>query len=88
METEIRKDSYRRSWVFTSLILASLVGLFGLVYFLILYAATCRGRLNAQCASSDADTSASTRRICSTDRHTGQAVTTGQPDRQWLTRER
>jgi hypothetical protein len=34
METEIRKDSYRRSQVLISLKLASLVGLFGLGYFL------------------------------------------------------
>ena len=37
MKTEIRKDSYRRSQIFTSLILASLLGLFGLGYFLILH---------------------------------------------------
>ena len=47
METEIRKDSYRRSWAFTSLILVGLVALFGLVYFLVLYAATCGCRLKA-----------------------------------------
>lgn len=34
METEIRKDSYRRSRVFTSLILASLFGLCILASFL------------------------------------------------------
>jgi hypothetical protein len=34
METEIRKDSYRRSRVFTSLMLASLVGLCVLASFL------------------------------------------------------
>jgi hypothetical protein len=34
METEIRKDSYRRSRVLFLLRLASLVGLFGLVSFL------------------------------------------------------
>jgi hypothetical protein len=34
METEIRKDSYRRSRILFWLILASLVGLFGLVSFL------------------------------------------------------
>jgi hypothetical protein len=34
METEIRKDSYRRSRVLFLLILASLVGLFGLGSFL------------------------------------------------------
>ena len=47
METEILKHNYRRSWVFTSLILAGLVALFGLVYFLVLYAATCGWRLKA-----------------------------------------
>ena len=45
MKTEIRKDSYRRSQVFTSLILASLVGLFGLGYFLILHPTVCAMRV-------------------------------------------
>ena len=35
-------NGLRAKWVFTSLILAGLVALFGLVYFLVLYAATLR----------------------------------------------
>ena len=45
METEIRKDSYRRSQIFTTLILASLVGLFGLGYFLIMHPTVCAMRV-------------------------------------------
>jgi hypothetical protein len=45
MESVIRKDSYRRSQVFTSLTLASLVGLFGLGYFLILHPTVCAMRV-------------------------------------------
>ena len=45
METEIRKDSHRRSQVFTSLVVASLVGLFGLGYFLIMHPTMCAMRV-------------------------------------------